>query len=47
MIFCTDHDAAHHAYRMLTKTLTTHDLAPHPCKSKVWRPNLEDLFLAG
>ncbi|MFE0023386.1 Retron-type reverse transcriptase [Amycolatopsis sp. NPDC059021] len=46
-IFCSDRDAAHTAYQMLTEALAVHDLAPHPRKSKVWRPNFEDLFLAG
>jgi hypothetical protein len=47
VIFCTDHLDAYRAFDYLAEVLYAHGLEPSPTKSKVWRPNLEDLFLAG
>ncbi|WP_338673883.1 reverse transcriptase domain-containing protein [Streptomyces sp. SCSIO 30461] len=35
------------AYRHLTGLLTAHGMEPAPAKSKIWRPNPEDLYAAG
>ncbi len=47
VIFCADRLDAHQAFDHLTELLCAHALKPSPPKSKIWRPNLEDLFLAG
>lgn len=47
VIFCADRLGAHRAYDYLAQLLSAHGLEPSPAKSKIWRPNLEDLFLAG
>lgn len=47
VIFCTGPHEAQQAFDHLAQVLSTYALHPNPTKSKVWRPNLEDLFLAG
>ncbi|MGH3973859.1 MAG: reverse transcriptase domain-containing protein [Pseudonocardiaceae bacterium] len=47
VIFCPDRLHADRAFDHLTEVLFAHALEPSAAKSKVWRPNLEDLFLAG
>jgi RNA-directed DNA polymerase len=47
VIFTANQTEAQAAFEHLAKVLAAHGLAPHPTKSKVWQPNLEDLFLAG
>lgn len=47
VIFCAGRLHAHHAFDQLREVLSAHALEPNPTKSKVWHPNLEDLFLAG
>lgn len=47
VIFCAGHLHAHRAFDYLVQVLSAHGLKPSPTKSKVWCPNLEDLFLAG
>lgn len=45
--FCPDQTAAADAQARIVAALATVDLRPNQTKSKIWQPNLEDLFLAG
>lgn len=45
--FCTTPDEAEHAMELITEALALAGLRPNADKSKVWRPNPEDLYLAG
>jgi RNA-directed DNA polymerase len=45
--FCDSPAAARAAARVITDALAACGLAPSDAKSKVWRPNPEDLYLAG
>lgn len=47
VIFCTGRQEAQRAFDHLAQVLSVCALQPNPAKSKIWRPNLEDLFLAG
>jgi RNA-directed DNA polymerase len=47
VIFCTGRHEAQRAFDHLAHVLSASGLQPNPAKSKIWRPNLEDLFLAG
>lgn len=47
VIFCADRLDTHRAFGYLAEVLSASGLEPSPTKSKVWCPNLEDLFLAG
>ncbi|MEV3925893.1 reverse transcriptase domain-containing protein [Actinomadura coerulea] len=46
-LFCPTHAAAADAYQHLVDTLAAHGMSPAPGKSKIWRPNPEDLYAAG
>ncbi|MGW7327101.1 reverse transcriptase domain-containing protein [Streptomyces sp. NPDC054840] len=46
-LFAATAPEAETAYRHLTGLLTAHGMKPAPAKSKVWRPNPEDLYAAG
>ena len=45
--FCTTRREAEHAAEHITDALALAGLRPNRQKSKVWRPNPEDLYLAG
>ena len=45
--FSTTRSAADAAMDRITAALTNQGMEPHPGKSKVWRPNPEDLYIAG
>jgi RNA-directed DNA polymerase len=45
--FCRTRSEAEQAAALITAALATCGLTPNPAKSKVWRPNPEDLYLAG
>lgn len=45
--FCTSRPAAEAAMQKIINALAARGLAPNPAKSKVWRPNPEDLYIAG
>ena len=47
VIFCIGRHEAQRAFDHLAQVLSEAALQPNPAKSKIWRPNLEDLFLAG
>lgn len=46
-VFCTSRAEAEAAMRRVAQAFTTCGLTPHPAKSKIWRPNPEDLYIAG
>ncbi|MFI7104136.1 RNA-directed DNA polymerase [Streptomyces sp. NPDC050161] len=46
-LFCPTPKAADDAYQHLTRALAAHGMSPAPGKSKIWRPNPEDLYAAG
>lgn len=46
-IFCTTRPDAETTYRHLSDLLAAHGMRPAPAKSKIWRPNPEDLYAAG
>ena len=46
-VFASDRQEAETAFVRVTDALAVAGLHPNPRKSKVWQPNLEDLFLAG
>ncbi|MCC2275465.1 RNA-directed DNA polymerase [Streptomyces sp. ET3-23] len=46
-LFCTTAAEAQAAYRHLTGLLAAHAMKPAEAKSKIWRPNPEDLYAAG
>ena len=46
-VFCHDQVAAKAAAARITAALAEHGMRPNLTKSKVWRPNPEDLYLAG
>nr|WP_202420588.1 RNA-directed DNA polymerase [Actinomadura rayongensis] len=46
-VFCTTSRAAERAAEAVTGALAACGLRPNHAKSKVWRPNPEDLYLAG
>lgn len=46
-LFAATQPEAEAAYRHLTGLLTAHGMKPAPAKSKIWRPNPEDLYAAG
>jgi hypothetical protein len=45
--FCRTRAEAEQAAALITAALAICGLTPNPAKSKVWRPNPEDLYLAG
>lgn len=45
--FCPNHGEAEHAAERIIEALAAAGLRPNLAKSKVWRPNPEDLYLAG
>ncbi|AJT62436.3 hypothetical protein T261_0747 [Streptomyces lydicus] len=46
-IFCRSLPCAEAAYQHLERALAEHGMRPAPAKSKIWRPNPEDLYAAG
>ncbi|GAA3710871.1 reverse transcriptase domain-containing protein [Streptomyces tendae] len=46
-LFCTTLPQAENTYRHLVGLLHAHGMKPAPVKSKIWRPNAEDLYAAG
>ena len=46
-LFCPTRTAAEHAWDDLVSTLAEDGLVPNTAKSKIWRPNPEDLYAAG
>jgi RNA-directed DNA polymerase len=46
-VFCRTRAEAEHAAERVTAAIATCGLTPQPAKSQVWRPNPEDLYLAG
>ncbi len=46
-LFAATEPEAEAAYRYLTGLLATHGMKPAAAKSKIWRPNPEDLYAAG
>jgi len=46
-VFCPTRAEARHATERVTAALALRGLKPQPAKSQVWRPNPEDLYLAG
>jgi hypothetical protein len=45
--FAGTRSQAEASYLRITEALAAAGLRPNPAKSKIWQPNLEDLFLAG
>ncbi|MEE1823886.1 reverse transcriptase domain-containing protein [Streptomyces sp. BE20] len=45
--FCRTRAEAGHAWQRVVDALAAHGLRPAPAKSKIWRPNPEDLYAAG
>jgi hypothetical protein len=45
--FCTTRTGAETAATRITEALTARGMQSSPAKSKVWRPNPEDLYMAG
>lgn len=46
-LFCSDLPEAEGAYQHLVALLQTRGMKPATAKSKIWRPNAEDLYAAG
>jgi hypothetical protein len=46
-VLTADEGSAAHAFARVTDALAASGLRANPRKSKIWRPNAEDLFLAG
>ncbi|MFQ6197707.1 reverse transcriptase domain-containing protein [Streptomyces sp. NPDC000405] len=45
--FCPTRADAETAWQRIVDALATHGMSPAPAKSKIWRPNPEDLYAAG
>ncbi|MBC2879326.1 RNA-directed DNA polymerase [Streptomyces sp. TYQ1024] len=46
-VFCTTRTDAETAWQRTVAALADHGMKPAPAKSKIWRPNPEDLYAAG
>ncbi|MGI5337690.1 hypothetical protein ACQEVS_09970 [Streptomyces sp. CA-181903] len=45
--FCATHAEVETAWQRIVDALAAHGMSPAPAKSKIWRPNPEDLYAAG